>query len=1166
MKILFFDLKAFGPFTDKPIDLSKGSEGFHIIYGPNEAGKSAALRAIRALFYGIHERTPDTFLHEGTKLRIGARIKHSDGSELIFQRRKGRTKTLLNENDEPLDERVLERFLGGIDEALFAKMFGISYDDLIQGGKEIIAGHGDIGESLFAAGLGKGGLRKVLSELDDKTDALFKPQAQKRYINIKISEFQEAKKETQKASLSSQDWDTHQRNLREAQNQKGNFVGRPNELNTELNHLKRLRDVLPALGDLKETRNKRTSMGDVLILSPEFPQQRRDALQTLNRAKADAEKAQKYMQTYRLELEQIHIPKNIIAMESVIKELQQRLGSHLKAKKDLTNLLTKRSQLLSDAENILRDIRPDITIEKVESIRISAPRRKQIHELSSQHGILIEKQGNATKQHAIIIDKIDQAKKELETLGESKDIGELRELYEFIRGQGDMEKRLKETRKELQTLDEQASIDLRKLPLWTRDLDSLEALTTPQQETIDRFEKSMSDQEMRLERIKIAANNADSKIKELNADIQSLEVVGEIPTEDDLLRARERRQKGWELIRRTWMEGTSVDAEASVFDSSLPLDAAYEKSVNEADEISDRLRREADRVAQKTTWRAELKQHEEELINYRAEEGIIRQGMIEINEQWSQLWLPLGIQPLSPKEMRPWLISQQNLVHLSERVRNARLNVSLIEKEIEDFKSRLLTVFADLGETGHSKVQSLNILSNIANKVITRHDETETQREFSRKILKDSQAQLKSVGDEKDNANTKITQWQNEWNKVIKGIGFDVFIESSVVSSYIERVQQLFEKIDEASKLSDRIAGIERDENRFSSDVKAIVETTAPDLLLVTVEQAASMLDERYKEARKDEVKQNELLRQIKEKEQDLQSADDIIRENTRILDRLREQAKCSSYDEMEGIERRSGEARELDNVVHQLERQILPYAAGGTIADLIEETAGINPDELPLRIEQMEKEIKELNSSISALDQRIGGEEKEIEKMDGSASAAEAAEKAQSILAQLREGVEQYVHLKLVAEILRDEIERYRSQHQGPILKRASEIFSTITLGSFSGLKAGYDSEDRPVLIGVRPSGKEVGVEGMSDGTSDQLYLSLRLSSIERQIGGGETLPFIVDDILVNFDDDRSRATLKILTELSLKTQIIFFTHHQHLLQLAQKVIAPDILYIHNI
>ncbi len=271
MKILFFDLKAFGHFTNKTIDLSKGKEGFNVIYGPNEAGKSSALRAVRALFYGVHERTPDTFLHEGTKLRIGAKIAHSNGSELTFQRRKGRLRTLLSENDEPLDDLSLERFLGGIDEALFTKMFGINYDDLVQGGKEIIAGHGDVGESLFAAGLGKGGLRKVLSGLDQVTEELFKPQAQKKYINIKIGEFQEAKAEMQHATLSGKDWETHQRNLKEARDQKEALNGQLNNLIAELNHLKRIRDALPTLSELKEARNKRSIMEDVLLLPPEFP-------------------------------------------------------------------------------------------------------------------------------------------------------------------------------------------------------------------------------------------------------------------------------------------------------------------------------------------------------------------------------------------------------------------------------------------------------------------------------------------------------------------------------------------------------------------------------------------------------------------------------------------------------------------------------------------------------------------------------------------------------------------------------------------------------------------------------------------------------------------------------------------------------------------------------
>ena len=57
MKILRLDLRAFGPFSDVSLDLAAGSEGFHLIYGPNEAGKSSALRALRNLLYGIPGNT-----------------------------------------------------------------------------------------------------------------------------------------------------------------------------------------------------------------------------------------------------------------------------------------------------------------------------------------------------------------------------------------------------------------------------------------------------------------------------------------------------------------------------------------------------------------------------------------------------------------------------------------------------------------------------------------------------------------------------------------------------------------------------------------------------------------------------------------------------------------------------------------------------------------------------------------------------------------------------------------------------------------------------------------------------------------------------------------------------------------------------------------------------
>ena len=44
MKILQLILQRFGPFSDVTLDLDGGNQGFHVLFGPNEAGKSSSLR------------------------------------------------------------------------------------------------------------------------------------------------------------------------------------------------------------------------------------------------------------------------------------------------------------------------------------------------------------------------------------------------------------------------------------------------------------------------------------------------------------------------------------------------------------------------------------------------------------------------------------------------------------------------------------------------------------------------------------------------------------------------------------------------------------------------------------------------------------------------------------------------------------------------------------------------------------------------------------------------------------------------------------------------------------------------------------------------------------------------------------------------------------------
>ena len=121
------------------------------------------------------------------------------------------------------------------------------------------------------------------------------------------------------------------------------------------------------------------------------------------------------------------------------------------------------------------------------------------------------------------------------------------------------------------------------------------------------------------------------------------------------------------------------------------------------------------------------------------------------------------------------------------------------------------------------------------------------------------------------------------------------------------------------------------------------------------------------------------------------------------------------------------------------------------------------------------------------------------------------------------------------------------------------------MTCGAFSGLVID-DEGTRRVLKGERAGGERLAVEGMSDGTRDQLFLALRLAYVENHCEGAAACPVILDDVLMAFDDARAGATLQALAELGKKTQVIVFTHHAHHVGLAEAALAPGDFRVHQL
>ena len=124
-------------------------------------------------------------------------------------------------------------------------------------------------------------------------------------------------------------------------------------------------------------------------------------------------------------------------------------------------------------------------------------------------------------------------------------------------------------------------------------------------------------------------------------------------------------------------------------------------------------------------------------------------------------------------------------------------------------------------------------------------------------------------------------------------------------------------------------------------------------------------------------------------------------------------------------------------------------------------------------------------------------------------------------------------------------------------------KVLAAITGGSLVGLRTSLGEDDTPVLVGLRSGGKEVPVSGMSDGARDALYLSLRIASLERYAETRECPPLVLDDVLVHFDDDRAGAVLEVLASLSRKMQVLFFTHHARLVELAGRCVPAGRLAV---
>jgi uncharacterized protein YhaN len=330
----------------------------------------------------------------------------------------------------------------------------------------------------------------------------------------------------------------------------------------------------------------------------------------------------------------------------------------------------------------------------------------------------------------------------------------------------------------------------------------------------------------------------------------------------------------------------------------------------------------------------------------------------------------------------------------------------------------------------------------------------------------------------------------------------------------------------------------------FGKRVSELCGRLAPDLEALPPEEATAQLNQRLEEAKQAVKEHKSLLAQRDRAEQRSKAKQQQQEQLATRLAGLRKAAGVASDDDFERLAIAAASRKTLADEVAGLRREVLRIAANEEPEGFRAELAQADADALVLAARQAKEDLDAAEEGYRKAVEEEALAKKQVEDLDGQDRAGELVQKLESGRAELRDSVERWAPLVLADAILAQAIARFEREHQPAMLRDVGQLFSRLTHGRYVGLHRRLDEQGTLLLAEATGKDKEPGQ--LSGGTREQLYLAIRLAYARHYCRENEPLPLVMDDVLVNFDDERSDAALDVLIELGQDIQVVFLTCHE--------------------
>ena len=1140
MRLRRLDLIRYGHFTDFTIDFGARSESdidLHIIYGPNEAGKSTSFEGFLDLLFGIPNRSKYNFLHDYENMRIGGALEIGGEAVELIRIKKSKN-DLINPAGETVPAGILASGLRGIDRDQYRAMFSLDDDTIEAGGDDILASQGDLGELLFSAAAGLTDLGSVLEDARSEVDAFSKKRARKTELAELKRNLKDINDEIRSVDIPASTY----RNLKERKDSASKLLSSSKILRDDLISQKlKIQTIIDCLEPFDTLRKHKADLAEI-ELYPAVPEAHLTTAENLRisfvNEKANLRNGENQKTIEQDKLSDTKLDEAIVKEEEVLKFLldvpkaraQTALEDIPKRDLELSSLTDEIDDLLAGLEFTADDF------EQINEIVLA-----ELEELSNEYGAEINQLSNSRKEMLAALEAFEDLQQE-NTLHDSS-VADPHPI-ELLFNEVDPSHLLISKDMSSKALDEiSGSLDraFHDLAPWSGTKELLDTIQLSENEA-NRFAANYVDLLDAQKKAKASVDEAEANFNALNARLDTIKASEIADLTNNAKEIKENRDTLWSTHIESLSSSTANE---------------FEQSMREYDLVQDSRILASQKLARLRELETEVSAAEA-LMNTRKQQ--LSKAIEDFEENKSKmddLFIKLSLpEHFDPRDLPAWQTKLQNAQRIKLELKDKTEAFENILAEV----NRVSNLIAEA--LGVDNGEDLRALNNLATSMIDALTKSKARYEEHKNSVERAQKNLTGRESEVSDCEKKIALIQSRWEASTKplpdGIGnIDKFIFK------LPTLRQLLVKQNEKIKITRRVSAMEKDRDTFSDQMKDLStkldEPSADEPLII-----AQKLQNRLSDALVTNERAKGIVEKIKEADNIISNANSAIEELENKLSELAEPyqnvVEINNIEELVDAIQLSQKAVTLRNEIINLEQLILDRLSCEEMSDAEDILTANNLLELQSQLASISSDLEDAESDYGVKIGDLRAANDALEKVGGDSLPAQLEEERQTLLADLAEKTKKALSLRLGVMAARQAISNYREQHKSGMLSETEIAFRALTAEKYSALRTQTDGNNE-ILLAMRESDKRsVAVSEMSKGTRFQLYLALRLAGYKQYVSDDMILPFVADDIMETFDNNRTSAALRLMGEISNTGQALYFTHHEHVVDIARDMFGAEI------